>query len=60
MAPARRAPSSALSRNPPGLPAGTPVLIKDVATVALGPEMRRGIADYNGKLNTGVRPPIPP
>src|SRR5574338_912164 len=28
---------------------GTPVLIKDVATVALGPEMRRGIADYNGK-----------
>jgi len=29
--------------------AGTPVLIKDVATVALGPEMRRGIADYNGR-----------
>lgn len=28
---------------------GTPVLIKDVATVALGPEMRRGIADYDGK-----------
>jgi Cu(I)/Ag(I) efflux system membrane protein CusA/SilA len=28
---------------------GTPVLIKDVAKVALGPEMRRGIADYNGK-----------
>ena len=28
---------------------GTPVLVKDVATVALGPEMRRGIADYNGK-----------
>jgi len=28
---------------------GTPVLIKDVATVELGPEMRRGIADYNGK-----------
>jgi len=27
---------------------GTPVLIKDVATVALGPEMRRGVADYNG------------
>jgi Cu(I)/Ag(I) efflux system membrane protein CusA/SilA len=27
---------------------GTPVLIKDVAKVALGPEMRRGIADYNG------------
>jgi copper/silver efflux system protein len=28
---------------------GTPVLIKDVATVSLGPEMRRGIADYNGQ-----------
>ncbi len=27
---------------------GTPVLIKDVASVALGPEMRRGVADYNG------------
>lgn len=28
---------------------GTPVTIKDVATVALGPEMRRGIADYDGE-----------
>ena len=28
---------------------GTPVTVKDVATVALGPEMRRGIADYNGE-----------
>jgi Cu(I)/Ag(I) efflux system membrane protein CusA/SilA len=28
---------------------GTPVLIKDVAKVVLGPEMRRGIADYNGQ-----------
>ncbi len=28
---------------------GTPVLVKDVATVALGPEMRRGVADYNGE-----------
>ena len=28
---------------------GTPVRIKDVATVALGPEMRRGIADYDGQ-----------
>ncbi|MCC7382944.1 MAG: efflux RND transporter permease subunit [Deltaproteobacteria bacterium] len=28
---------------------GTPVLIRDVAQVALGPEMRRGIADYNGR-----------
>ncbi|MDF3070669.1 MAG: cation efflux system protein CusA [Polyangiaceae bacterium] len=28
---------------------GTPVLIRDVARVALGPEMRRGVADYNGQ-----------
>jgi Cu(I)/Ag(I) efflux system membrane protein CusA/SilA len=27
---------------------GTPIQVKDVATVQLGPEMRRGIADYNG------------
>jgi Cu(I)/Ag(I) efflux system membrane protein CusA/SilA len=28
---------------------GTPLRIKDVAQVTLGPEMRRGIADYDGK-----------
>ncbi len=28
---------------------GTPVTIKDVASVTLGPEMRRGITDYNGE-----------
>jgi copper/silver efflux system protein len=28
---------------------GTPVLIKDVAKVSLGPEMRRGVADYGGQ-----------
>ena len=28
---------------------GTPVTIKDVATVALGPELRRGIADLDGQ-----------
>jgi Cu(I)/Ag(I) efflux system membrane protein CusA/SilA len=28
--------------------AGTPVLLRDVATVRLGPEMRRGIAELNG------------
>ena len=28
---------------------GTPVQVRDVATVALGPEMRRGIADYDGQ-----------
>jgi Cu(I)/Ag(I) efflux system membrane protein CusA/SilA len=29
--------------------AGTPVLLRDVATVRLGPEMRRGIAEFNGE-----------
>ena len=28
---------------------GTPVLLRDVASVALGPEMRRGIADLDGR-----------
>jgi len=28
---------------------GTPITVKDVATVTLGPEIRRGIADYDGK-----------
>src|SRR5512133_1005680 len=28
---------------------GTPVLVKDVATVALGPELRRGVADLDGE-----------
>ena len=28
---------------------GTPVTVKDVAFVTLGPEMRRGIADYDGQ-----------
>ncbi|HEY6877116.1 MAG TPA: CusA/CzcA family heavy metal efflux RND transporter, partial [Polyangiales bacterium] len=28
---------------------GTPVTVKDVATVALGPEMRRGVADLDGQ-----------
>lgn len=29
--------------------AGTPVLLSDVATIRLGPEMRRGIAELNGE-----------
>jgi Cu(I)/Ag(I) efflux system membrane protein CusA/SilA len=29
--------------------AGTPVLLRDVASVRLGPEMRRGIAELNGQ-----------
>ena len=28
---------------------GTPVTVKDVASVSLGPELRRGIADFNGE-----------
>jgi Cu(I)/Ag(I) efflux system membrane protein CusA/SilA len=28
---------------------GTPVLVRDVATVSLGPEMRRGVADLDGE-----------
>ncbi len=28
---------------------GTPIYLKDVATVELGPEMRRGLADLNGE-----------
>ena len=30
-------------------PNGTPTRIRDVATVSLGPEMRRGVADLNGQ-----------
>jgi len=30
-------------------PAGTPVFLRDVARVQLGPEIRRGLADLNGK-----------
>jgi Cu(I)/Ag(I) efflux system membrane protein CusA/SilA len=29
-------------------PGGVPVLVRDVARVALGPELRRGVADFNG------------
>ena len=31
---------------------GTPVLLRDVGTVALGPEMRRGVADLDGLGDT--------
>ncbi len=30
-------------------PAGTPVLVKDVAKVRFGPEMRRGLLEWNGE-----------
>jgi copper/silver efflux system protein len=31
---------------------GTPVLLRDVATIAFGPQMRRGIGDFNGDGDT--------
>ena len=31
---------------------GTPVLLRDVATVAVGPQIRRGVADFNGEGDT--------
>jgi Cu(I)/Ag(I) efflux system membrane protein CusA/SilA len=31
---------------------GTPIFLRDVATIQLGPDMRRGIADYNGEGET--------
>ncbi|HEX3109489.1 MAG TPA: CusA/CzcA family heavy metal efflux RND transporter, partial [Thermoanaerobaculia bacterium] len=31
---------------------GTPVLLRDVANIELGPEMRRGVADLNGEGDT--------
>ena len=31
---------------------GTPVLVRDVARVALGPALRRGVSDYNGQGDT--------
>jgi len=33
-------------------PGGTPILLKDVAHVAIGPEIRRGLADWNGEGET--------
>ncbi len=31
---------------------GTPILLRDVATVQFGPDMRRGLADWNGEGET--------
>ena len=33
-------------------PAGTPILVRDVAHVTIGPEIRRGIAEWNGEGET--------
>jgi Cu(I)/Ag(I) efflux system membrane protein CusA/SilA len=30
-------------------PTGTPILLRDVADIAVGPQMRRGVADFNGE-----------
>ena len=32
--------------------AGTPILLRDVATVGIGPEMRRGVAEWDGEGET--------
>jgi hypothetical protein len=31
------------------MPGGVPILLRDVATIGLGPEMRRGVSDLDGK-----------
>ncbi|HXI03941.1 MAG TPA: CusA/CzcA family heavy metal efflux RND transporter [Candidatus Saccharimonadales bacterium] len=33
-------------------PGGTPILLKDVANVTIGPEIRRGLAEWNGEGET--------
>jgi Cu(I)/Ag(I) efflux system membrane protein CusA/SilA len=33
-------------------PGGTPLLLRDVANVTIGPEIRRGLADWNGEGET--------
>ena len=33
-------------------PGGVPILLRDVANVTIGPEMRRGLADWNGEGET--------
>lgn len=38
-----------LERVPVGVRDGTPVLLKDVAAIRLGPQMRRGIAELDGE-----------
>lgn len=40
---------TAIATNPQ---TGTPVLVRDVATVTFGPDMRRGVADLDGKGET--------
>ncbi len=33
-------------------PGGTPILLRDVARITIGPEIRRGLADWNGEGET--------
>ncbi len=42
-----------LERIPLGVgPGGTPILLRDVAFITIGPEIRRGLADWNGDGET--------
>ena len=42
-----------LERIPLGVgPGGTPILLRDVARVTIGPEIRRGLAEWNGEGET--------
>ena len=47
----RRSATSSRSRSAVG-PGGAPVLLKDVAHVTIGPEIRRGLAEWNGEGET--------
>ncbi|MBI4716034.1 MAG: efflux RND transporter permease subunit [Nitrospirae bacterium] len=38
-----------LERVPVGVRSGVPILLRDVASVALGPEMRRGVVELDGR-----------
>ena len=41
---------------------GTPILVRDIGQVALGPDMRRGVAELNGEgeIVSGVVADAPP
>lgn len=38
--------------NPPGTGSGTPITLKDIATISVEPQARRGIGELNGKGET--------
>ena len=41
-----------IARRSPSSPSGMPILVRDVGTVTLGPDIRRGVADLDGKGET--------